>query len=214
MSPLARFMIALIDRYQRAGGGERLLVTCNFEPSCSRYTREAIERYGAFNGARLGYARIKRCNRPDVIDPIADPVPSKEEYLKHHRIGSTMREDELEEKLRELAASLPGEQRKKYYVELGRRVKDPDTYAALSYAMMLGIRHFYLGRVGRGLLDVFVVLFGIALLIMGNLLGLLMLLVIFTLDVVGLIRSQKIVKRYNLERSKELLEQIGGISVI
>lgn len=59
MSPLARFMIALIDRYQRAGGGERLLVTCNFEPSCSRYTREAIERYGA-SDTRASSAAIGR----------------------------------------------------------------------------------------------------------------------------------------------------------
>lgn len=205
MSPLARLMIALIDRYRRAGGGERLLVTCNFEPSCSRYTREAIERYGALEGARLGCNRIRRCDNPNLLDPLDDPVPLPEEHF--------MKDERLEDELRRIAAALPADQRKAYYDALGRSIRDPDTYAVLSYALMLGVRHFYLGRIGRGLLDVFLLLFGLMLLIGGSPIGVLPLFVVFMLDLIALFSAQKIVKRHNLERSRALLEEISGMRI-
>jgi len=34
---------------------------CRFEPSCSEYTREAVEKYGAFRGSWMGLKRILRC---------------------------------------------------------------------------------------------------------------------------------------------------------
>lgn len=46
---------------------------CLYYPSCSEYTKEAIKRYGTFQGGVLGIKRIVRCN------PMAkggqDPVP-------------------------------------------------------------------------------------------------------------------------------------------
>ncbi len=46
--------------------------SCRFEPSCSRYTYQAIERYGFFRGGWLGFRRILRCNpfNPGGFDPI------------------------------------------------------------------------------------------------------------------------------------------------
>jgi len=35
---------------------------CRFEPSCSRFTQEAIARHGFWRGAGLGLARIGRCH--------------------------------------------------------------------------------------------------------------------------------------------------------
>ncbi len=35
---------------------------CRFEPSCSRYTYEAVERYGAVKGSWLGVKRILKCH--------------------------------------------------------------------------------------------------------------------------------------------------------
>jgi len=34
---------------------------CRFEPTCSQYAMEAVEKYGAFRGTWLGAKRILRC---------------------------------------------------------------------------------------------------------------------------------------------------------
>jgi putative membrane protein insertion efficiency factor len=34
---------------------------CRFEPTCSEYSREAVEKYGALKGTWLGLKRILRC---------------------------------------------------------------------------------------------------------------------------------------------------------
>lgn len=47
---------------------------CRFSPSCSDYTLEAIEKYGAFQGCFLGLKRILRCH--PFNDGGYDPVPS------------------------------------------------------------------------------------------------------------------------------------------
>lgn len=48
---------------------------CKFYPTCSQYTKEAIEIHGAFKGLFMGIWRILRCN------PFSkggyDPVPPK-----------------------------------------------------------------------------------------------------------------------------------------
>jgi putative membrane protein insertion efficiency factor len=34
---------------------------CRFEPTCSEYAREAVDKYGAVKGTWLGLKRILRC---------------------------------------------------------------------------------------------------------------------------------------------------------
>jgi putative membrane protein insertion efficiency factor len=46
---------------------------CRFEPSCSEYTRQAIEKHGLLRGGRMGIERIVRCN-PWNHDCRYDPV--------------------------------------------------------------------------------------------------------------------------------------------
>ena len=60
-SLLAYVLLAVVRGYQVllspiVGGA------CRFEPSCSRYMAEAIERHGAGRGAWLGLRRLARCH--------------------------------------------------------------------------------------------------------------------------------------------------------
>ena len=75
ISWLARRLVSWIDRYQRRGGSRVVFgIECNFEPTCSEYTKQAILRYGAWRGVGLGYQRIRRCNDPDCCEKMSDPL--------------------------------------------------------------------------------------------------------------------------------------------
>lgn len=72
---LKSLTLKAIRRYQAAGGSKRLLATaCNFEPTCSEYTYQAIEKYGLLTGVRKGLERIGRCTDRETIQVVSDPL--------------------------------------------------------------------------------------------------------------------------------------------
>lgn len=58
---LRSFLIGLV-RFYRRWIGYWIPPVCKFEPSCSVYMIEAIQKYGAIRGTLKGLWRILRCN--------------------------------------------------------------------------------------------------------------------------------------------------------
>ncbi len=72
MSIIARLAVLMVRGYQ-VTLSPLLPSACRYQPSCSAYMIEALERHGAVRGVWLGARRILRCH------PFArggyDPVP-------------------------------------------------------------------------------------------------------------------------------------------
>jgi len=74
MSWTARLALLLVRAYQLVLGPFTGGV-CRFEPSCSVYALEAIERHGAWRGLWLALRRVARCH--PFAEPGIDPVPPR-----------------------------------------------------------------------------------------------------------------------------------------
>ncbi|MDX2160743.1 MAG: membrane protein insertion efficiency factor YidD [bacterium] len=68
MKALALAMIRLYKRFL----SPLLPSACRFEPTCSVYTYQAIEKYGVVKGTWMGIKRIGRCHpfHPGGYDPV------------------------------------------------------------------------------------------------------------------------------------------------
>jgi uncharacterized protein len=69
---LKRALIGAI-RFYRKGISPLKPPVCRFEPTCSAYALEAVERYGAARGSWLAVRRILRCH--PFCKGGCDPVP-------------------------------------------------------------------------------------------------------------------------------------------
>jgi uncharacterized protein len=74
--PVKAALLAL--RFYKAYLSMRFAGNCRFDPTCSQYTYDAIERFGVARGVWLGMKRLGRCH------PLSrkfgyDPVPELEE---------------------------------------------------------------------------------------------------------------------------------------
>jgi putative membrane protein insertion efficiency factor len=59
---MKNIILKMILFYQRKISPLKRRSCCIYIPSCSEYTRQAVEKYGATKGLFLGIKRILRCN--------------------------------------------------------------------------------------------------------------------------------------------------------
>lgn len=117
-----------------------------------------------------------------------------------------------EELLRNKILLLSDENRKAFYENVEKQIKDPDTYAALNFLFLTGIHHFYLQKWLKGTINLSLFVLGLILLFGSTFsygFGLGILLAVFILELNELFRSQIIVQDYNnkvLEKNLELFK--------
>jgi putative membrane protein insertion efficiency factor len=68
---MKKILIFLIRLYKMAIS-PYLPSSCRYYPTCSQYTMEAVQKYGAGKGMLLGVRRILRCHpfHPGGYDPV------------------------------------------------------------------------------------------------------------------------------------------------
>lgn len=68
------FFVLLVRAYQ-VTLSPLLPAACRYQPSCSNYAIEALEKHGALRGGWLAVKRIARCHpfRAGGHDPVPDP---------------------------------------------------------------------------------------------------------------------------------------------
>ena len=71
MSPVARLELVAVRGYRRATAGRPS--PCRYDPTCSAYALEALERHGAARGTWLTLRRLLRCHPWGGVG--WDPVP-------------------------------------------------------------------------------------------------------------------------------------------
>ena len=61
---MKNLLVWLINGYQKHVSLwlESKNINCKFYPTCSEYTKQAIQKYGAIKGSFLGIKRILKCN--------------------------------------------------------------------------------------------------------------------------------------------------------
>ena len=61
---MKKILIKIINWYQRNISLllESKNIRCKYYPTCSEYTKQAIEKYGVLKGFFLGVTRILKCN--------------------------------------------------------------------------------------------------------------------------------------------------------
>ena len=78
MTPLAA-IIAFPVRAYRLIFSPMVGKSCRYQPTCSAYALEALEKHGAFRGGYLALRRIGRCHPlgSNGYDPVPDPGDPK-----------------------------------------------------------------------------------------------------------------------------------------
>ena len=69
---IVRGLALSLLRFYKRFISPRLPPMCRFEPTCSVYTMQAVEKYGTLRGTWLGMRRLARCHpfNPGGWDPV------------------------------------------------------------------------------------------------------------------------------------------------
>lgn len=70
---MQKILIVLIKSY-RSYISPFFLPSCRFQPTCSQYALQAVQKFGAIKGSWLAIKRIMRCHpfHPGGYDPVPD----------------------------------------------------------------------------------------------------------------------------------------------
>lgn len=103
-----------------------------------------------------------------------------------------------EERIRKMVRELADDKRSRFFREVEKQLKDPDTYATLNFLFIAGLHHFYLGKWVRGFINLGIFLTGFVMLFTSLAgVGLLLLIVITAVELKALFQSQTVVQDYN-----------------
>jgi len=82
-----RHLAKSLIRFYQSAISPQLGVVCRYEPSCSHYAYEAIDRHGAVRGGWLALRRLGCCHpgRPGGYDPVPDRGQGGPEQHSTHR---------------------------------------------------------------------------------------------------------------------------------
>ena len=71
---MMKFWLALIKFYQKFLSPDKMGLSsvCRFNPTCSEYTYQSIEKHGSLEGLRRGFLRVLRCHPFNIggYDPV------------------------------------------------------------------------------------------------------------------------------------------------
>lgn len=115
-----------------------------------------------------------------------------------------------EERIRKLVRELPEDKKSLFFQKAEKNLKDPDTYATLNFLFIAGLHHFYLGNRIRGLINISIFFTGVLFLFTGLAgLGILILIVISTIELKALFKAQLIVQDYNNNIMEAIYREIN-----
>lgn len=117
--------------------------------------------------------------------------------------------EDKEQKLKQAIHALSDDERKVFYKIQSGNIKDPDTYAALTWLCVGGIHHLYLGRYRLFAVEISFVILAIMLFIFGfHAAGVSIIVLFAVIELPQLFMSQKIVRLRNYEISDGIYQQI------
>lgn len=118
--------------------------------------------------------------------------------------------EEQQDQIRRQIRELPDDKRRTYFKLSEKKIKDPDTYAALNYIFIAGLHHFYLGKWLLGVINITVFWGGVACILLKFIeVGIALIIGIAIFELFELFRSQIQVQHHNNLISLEIINTLN-----